>query len=119
VYVRPFPGAGEKFVISNGGGTEPVWARSGRELFFRNGDRFMAVDVGAGSAFSAGRPRLMFTMHTQSSLGRTSYDVSPDGQTFVMTDSGEEDRAAEQVMLLQNWFDELKRLTSSTAAGSN
>jgi len=119
VYVRPFPGAGEKFVISNGGGTEPVWARSGRELFFRNGDRFMVVDVGTGSAFSAGRPRLMFTMHTQSSLGRTSYDVSPDGQTFVMTDSGEEDRAAEQVMLLQNWFGELKRLTSSTSAGSN
>jgi len=77
------------------------------------------VDVGTGSAFSAGRPRLMFTMHTQSSLGRTSYDVSPDGQTFVMTDSGEEDRAAEQVMLLQNWFGELKRLTSSTSAGSN
>ena len=60
----------------------------------------------------------MFTMRTQSSLGRDVVRRSPDGQTFVMTYSGEEDRAAEQVSL-ENWFDELKRLASSTGAGSN
>ena len=73
---------------------------------------FLRFVLRTGSTFSAGRPRLMFTMRTQNSLGRTSYDVSPDGQTFVMTDSGEEDRVAEQVMLLLNWFDELKRIAS-------
>ena len=110
VYVRPFPGPGERHVISAGGGSEPVWARNGRELFFRNGDRYMAVDIGTTPAFTASRPRLMFTMRTPNAPMRTGYDVSPDGQTFVMTDTGEDDRAAGQVMLLQNWFEELKRL---------
>jgi eukaryotic-like serine/threonine-protein kinase len=118
VYVRPFPHGGERYVVSNSGGSEPVWARNGRELFFRNGDRFMVVDVGSGPSFTASRPRLMFTMRTQNLLGRTSWDVSPDGQTFVMTDAGEEDRAAQQVMLLQNWFDELKRLVPATGGAS-
>jgi serine/threonine-protein kinase len=119
VYVRPFPGGGERYVISSSGGSEPVWARSGRELFFRSGDRFMVVDIGSGPAFTASRPRLMFTIRTQTSPGRTSYDVSPDGQTFVMTDAGEEERAAQQVTLLQNWFDELARLAPGPATRSN
>jgi WD40 repeat protein len=110
VYVRPFQNAGEKYVISNSGGSEPVWARSGRELFFKGGDRFMVVDISTTPKFSASRPRLLFTMRTQNTANRTDYDVSPDGQTFVMADSGEDDRAAQQVMLLQNWFNELKRL---------
>jgi eukaryotic-like serine/threonine-protein kinase len=117
VHVRPFSGAGERYVISNSGGTEPVWARNGRELFFRSGDRFMVVDVTTTPRFTASRPRLMFTLRALSSSGTTHYDVSPDGQTFVMMDSGEDERATEQVMLLQNWFDELKRVApvSSTA----
>jgi hypothetical protein len=64
-----------------------------------------------------GRGRLV--MRTPSLLGRTGYDVSPDGQTFVMTDAGEEERATQQVMLLQNWFSELTRLAPGTSAGSN
>jgi eukaryotic-like serine/threonine-protein kinase len=120
VHVRPFSNAGERFVISNSGGTQPVWARNGRELFFKNGDRFMVVDVTTTPTFTASRPRLMFTMRTQNSgVGRTDYDVSPDGQTFVMTDSGEDDRATEQVMLLQNWFGELTRLVPGAAVASN
>jgi hypothetical protein len=116
--VRPFPGAGEKYVISNTGGAEPVWAKNGRELFFRNGDRFMVVDISTTPTFTASRPRLMFTVRSQNSVRRTEYDVSPDGRTFVMTDAGEDEGTAEQVMLLQNWFDELKRLAPG-ATGSN
>jgi serine/threonine-protein kinase len=115
VYVRPFPGPGERHVISAGGGTEPVWARNGRELFFRNGDRYMVVDISTIPTFTASRPRLMFTVRTPNAPGRTGYDVSPDGQTFVMTDPGEDERAAGQVMLLQNWFEELKRLAPTPA----
>ena len=61
VYVRPFPGPGEKHRVSTDGGTEPVWARSGRELFFRSGNRMMAVDVATTRTFGASRPRLLFT----------------------------------------------------------
>ncbi len=45
IYVQPFPGPGGKWQISNGGGIEPVWAKNGRELFYRNGDRMMDVEI--------------------------------------------------------------------------
>src|SRR5262249_40907867 len=66
VYVRPFPGRGGRLQISTQGGLEPVWSRNGRELFYRNGDRMMAVEVSSrrdnnGALPSGfGSPRLLF-----------------------------------------------------------
>ena len=54
VYVVPYPGPGRKVTVSNQGGTEPRWARNGRELFYRNGDQMMAVDIQTTPAFRAG-----------------------------------------------------------------
>ena len=51
VYVAPYPGPGGKVLVSNDGGTEPRWARNGRELFYRNGERMMAVDIQTTPAF--------------------------------------------------------------------
>jgi Tol biopolymer transport system component len=110
VYVRPYPGPGEKYSISTGGGSEPVWAHSGRELFFRNGDEIMAVDIRTTPTFSASRPRLLFTGGFARMAGHTNYDVSPDDQNFVMVNTGEEERVASQITVITNWFDELKRL---------
>jgi serine/threonine-protein kinase len=110
VYVRPYPGPGEKYPISTAGGSEPVWAHNGRELFFRNGDQMMVVDIGAGRSFTTSRPRLLFTGDFARTQNRMSYDVSPDGQSFVMLNSGEEDRAATQITVVMNWQEELKRL---------
>jgi len=56
VYVQPYPGPGGKWQISTEGGVEPVWARNGRELFYRNGDQMMAVEITTDPIFSAGRP---------------------------------------------------------------
>ena len=109
VYVRPFPGPGEKIPISIAGGSEPAWDRHGRELFFRNGDQMMVVPVTTQPTFSAERPRLLFTGPFVRTAGRISYDVAPDAESFVMLDSGEESGAATQVDVLINWFDELKR----------
>jgi len=109
VYVRPYPGPGEKYPISTAGGSEPVWAHNGRELFFRNGDQMMVVDIGVGPSFKTSRPRVLFTF-ARSASGYTSYDVSPDGQSFVKLNSGEEDRAATQITVVMNWQEELKRL---------
>jgi hypothetical protein len=78
----------------------------------------MVVDVTTTPAFKASRPRLMFTLRTQNAAAITNYDVSPDGQTFVTMDSGEDERATQQVMLLQNWFDELKRLAPTGASAA-
>jgi serine/threonine-protein kinase len=109
VYVRPFPGPGEKYPISVGGGSEPVWDRRGRELYFRSGDQMLVVAVNTQPTFSAGRPRLLFTGPYVRSAGRTNYDISPGGESFVMLDSGQESGAATQVNVLLNWFEELKQ----------
>ena len=60
IYVQPYPGPGGKLQISTEGGTEPVWNRSGRELFYRNGDKMMAVDIATQPDFAAGKPRMLF-----------------------------------------------------------
>src|SRR5262245_50213828 len=56
VYVQPFPGPGGKIQISTDAGNWPRWARNGRELFYRNGDKMMAVEIDTKPAFRAGRP---------------------------------------------------------------
>jgi serine/threonine-protein kinase len=117
VYVRPFPGHGERVPISTQGGLEPVWSRNGRELFYRSGDRMMAVEISSQrdssgafpSGFSAGIPRLLFEGHYQySGLVSSDYDVSPDGQRFLMVQpSGPEQTT--QIRVVLNWFTELQQ----------
>ena len=84
VYVQPITGGGAKVPISTEGGTEPVWNRNGRELFYLSGDRLMAVDVSAGSRFSVTRQRLLFeggfdTVVADAVHIAHQYDVTPDG----------------------------------------
>jgi Tol biopolymer transport system component len=86
VYVRPFPGPGAPSTISTEGGVEPRWARSGRELFYRSGNKMMAVNIGDGSGFVASAPTTLFEGRFEmKGYGGSSanYDVSPDGR-FVM-----------------------------------
>ncbi len=114
VYAIPFPGPGGKLQISTEGGTEPMWSRDGRELFYRNGAKMMAVDVSAG-ADSAGKPTLLFEgrYDLKDGPGASNYDVTPDGQGFVMIrtpESSEEISGTTQVTLVLNWFEELKQL---------
>jgi hypothetical protein len=80
--VQPYPGPGSRWQISTDGGGGSVWNRDGRELFYRNGDKVMAVDVSTEPSFSAGEPRMLFEgPNTSSSSWLSSfYDVSPDGQ---------------------------------------
>ncbi len=78
VFVRPFPGPGPKWQISTDGGSEPRWSRSGRELFYREGDKIMIVDVETRPAFHPSRPRTLFEAKFL-----FSYDVAPDGR-FLM-----------------------------------
>jgi hypothetical protein len=60
--------------------------------------------------FRASRPRLLFTWTYERSATRANYDVAPDGESFVMLNSGEGARAATQINVLSNWFEELRRL---------
>ena len=112
VYVVPFPNAGDgKWVVSNGGGSEPVWAHSGRELFYRRGqDEMMAVQVETEPTFSAGESNVLFSAtEFQSSPFHPQYDVSLDSERFIMIRRLDSD-AAGKLIWVQNFFEELKRL---------
>jgi serine/threonine-protein kinase len=111
VYVRPYPGPGSKWQISTGGGMEAVWNPNGRELFYRNGNKMMAVDIMTQPDFSSGKPKVLFEgpyVPTPTSL--PNYDVSPDGQRFLMLKAVEQQQAATQIHVILNWDQELKRL---------
>ncbi len=108
VYVKPYPGQGGIVPISTDGGLEPVWARSGKELFYRSGDQMMVVSVQADTLFRAEKPRLLFEgSYRDNFTGVTSnYDITADGQQFVMV----KEEGTSQINVVLNWFEELKRL---------
>jgi eukaryotic-like serine/threonine-protein kinase len=111
IYVQPYPGPGGKWQISTEGGTEPVWNPNGRELFYRSGDKMMAVDISTQPGFAAGKPRMLFEGRYESPpFPIANYDVSPDGQRFLMLKPSELEQAAQtQINLVLNWFEELKQ----------
>jgi Tol biopolymer transport system component len=112
IYVQPYPGPGGKWQISTEGGTEPVWNPNGRELFYRSGNiKMMAVDIATQPSFAAGTPRMLFEgQYLQTSATAPYYDVSPDGQRFLMLKPVEQvDAAPTQINVVLNWFEELKQ----------
>ena len=108
VYVRPFPTDGNETAISVDGGTEPRWAEQTGELFFRRGQRMMVADVRTDGDFVFSEPRLLFEANYAVS-DAVNYDVSPDGQQFVMIETDPQGDGR-RVEVVQNWFEELKRL---------
>ena len=116
VYVQAFPGPGLKLQVSKDGGTDPTWRRTGGELYYRSGDKMMAVSVTTSPEFKAAAPRLLwvgaYSSGTGSSCGMpgvasSSYDVSADGQRFLMV---REDLPADasRIVVVLNWAEELK-----------
>jgi serine/threonine-protein kinase len=110
VYVRPYPGPGGKWQISTEGGTEPVWNPDGRELFYRMENRMMAVPVTLQPGFSADKPKVLFEgPWLPTPITQPNYDVSRDGQRFLMLKPADEDQGARQIVVVQNWLEELKK----------
>ena len=116
IYVRPFPNVGGgQSLVSTSGGTKPLWARNGKELFYVGADgALLRVPVQAsGATWNAGTPMKLFDgrYFSADTFGRT-YDVSPDGQRFLMikapgTGTG---GAPAAMIVVQHWTEELKRL---------
>ena len=109
VHVVPFPDAsGAKWLVSTGGGAEPVWSRDGRELFYRNrqGD-VVAVPVETETTFSAGTARTLFSaLGYRAHVNHRQYDVTPDGERFIMLRPVGND--ASQWILAENFVEELR-----------
>ena len=107
VYVRPFPGPGGKWQISNGGGGRVLWSRNGRELFYSVPSGINVVDYKVqGDTFVVGQARAWL----QKQLPNAP-DLAPDGKRFVVAmeaDAGEQ-KASTHAVFLFNFFDELRR----------
>ena len=113
VYVRPYPpDPSEEHTISTDGGRGPAWSRDGRELFYQNGKQMMVVAVESGESFRALPPQLLFVgdyAQPNPNGSTAQYDVSQDGR-FLMMKTTDEGPPSDQLVLVQNWFEELKRL---------
>jgi serine/threonine-protein kinase len=111
VYVRPYPDVeAGKEPVSTGGGHSPVWSPDGSELFYLNGRAMIGVDVHTGADFRAGSPRVLFEGDFLQEDSR-HYSIHPDGESFVMVSTSKESSSQTgELIVVQNWFEELKRL---------
>ena len=111
VYVRPFPGPGGKIQVSVDGGSEPVWSRNGRELYYRRGDQMLVVAMGSDPGVAPGSPRALFSgEYLRSDTGGAGYDVAADGR-FLMIQPVAPEPPPTSIAVVLNWFDELTRRT--------
>jgi hypothetical protein len=112
VYVRAFPGPGMKQQVSSEGGREPLWARNGIQLFYRRLDQVWVVDVRTDGGFAMSKPRLLFEKPGYGSGSPIrAYDLSLDSQRFLMVkEENRKPTPVTEMILVQNWFEELKRL---------
>ena len=114
IYVRRYPGLDSRAQVSSDGGTRPVWARNGRELFYLKMDgTMMAVPVepSDGSSFVTGPAKALFRGQYYTLQAGRSYDVSADGKRFLLIkDAAPRAAAALQLVVVLHWSEELRRL---------
>jgi len=112
VYVSPFLNGNGKWQVSSAGGQEPKWRQDGKELFYLSADgKMMAAAVKTGASFEASSPVALFQTHRRqpvSSQDVFSYDVSGDGQKFLILTKVDEANAAPLSVLL-NWASEMEK----------
>jgi len=112
VFVSPFPNANSKWKVSRSGGEQPKWRRDGKELFYFSGEgKMMSVSVKTGSNFEAGTPVALFQTHTRqpiSSMDLFSYDLTVDGQKFLINARVDEPSSAPLSIIL-NWASEIEK----------
>ena len=117
VYVQAFPGPGPKVQISNAGGFDPVWPRSGGELYYRSGKKMMAASISLSPELRASAPRLLWEGNYSDGVGSScgmpgvsssNYDITPDGQRFLMVRDEDLSVVGTRVVVILNWAEELR-----------
>ncbi len=111
VYVEPYPGPGAKILVSSGGGREPQWSRDGGEIFYRVGTAMMSVPVQTEPMFVARQPRRLFEgpYIREPISAHPTYDVSPDGQRFLMVKTVVPGVVARRLQIVFGWLEDVKR----------
>jgi serine/threonine-protein kinase len=123
IYVRPFPGPGRKVTISSAGGDHPVWSPKGKELFYRTPDRrLMVVRYStAEDSFQAEKPHVWSEgVAPNNGLGIENnsipFDIDADGKRFaIIKPDSPSTTKFDKVVLIFNFFDELRRMTSASS----
>ena len=112
IFVQPFTGPGGRRQISTDGGRSPRWSLNGDEIFYHDRARqaIMAVPVSTEPELEVGAPQLLFEWPLGLGLSR-DWDVSPDGQRFVVLGSSDtEGEQRQRINFVLNWFEEVQRL---------
>ena len=109
VYVRPFPEGGSRTTVSNNEGRQVRWSRGGKELFYVEGGTLMAVPVEASPQFSVGSVTRLFE-HASLAAGLfiAQYDVSADGERFLLAEPVGAETQQPSIRIVENWFTEFK-----------
>ena len=115
VYVQSFPDPGSKYLVSAGGGRDPLWSPDGAQLFYLQnlfaGSQVVAVDVQTTPTFTLGKTTRLPIQGILSTNAR-GYDITPDGKSFlVMFPVSQDDPARtahDEVHVVLNWAEELK-----------
>ena len=109
VFVADASGTGRVWAVSVGEGAEPDWSRDGREIYYRKGRQFYAVDVQTRPHFRAGRPRLLFEAQLDEGFASMpNYDVTPDGSRFVAVQSPQGNAPLLELVYVPDWLGELR-----------
>ncbi|MFQ5676839.1 MAG: hypothetical protein ACE5G1_13160, partial [bacterium] len=108
IYVEPYPPTGESVQVSTEGGEGSVWSQNTNELFYRNDRKWMAVSFKTSPSLSFEAPRVLFEGNYLNIAG-VDYDVSPDGQRFLLLKPIEASSPRMQLNVVTNWFSELRR----------
>jgi Tol biopolymer transport system component len=106
LYVQPYPGPGEKYRVSTEGASEPIWV--GRELLYRDGERFFSVTVTSLNPFRAEPPRLLFSSSYRNDGPVRGWDASRDGRFLLLKPEGSGVFPVNQLNVVLNWTEELK-----------
>jgi serine/threonine-protein kinase len=109
VYIRQFPQGGGKWVVSTGEGYGPHWAPDGKTLYYYTPGKLLSVPIQIAPSLVVGKPQVIVNGYQQKSVDSgLMYDISPDGQWFVVAQSKDDESNFRQIHLIINWFDEIQ-----------
>lgn len=120
IYVAPFPGPGGRWQVSTDGGIEPRWSKTGHELFYIRPTSMMVVTYSVDKgAFQPGKPQKGFEDRFEIRSPFLSYDVSADGQDFVVIRSSRAQTTSNnQPTFVVNWLDDVRRQVAAGQSNS-
>jgi len=112
IYVKPYPGPGARVAVSPEGGREPLWSPDGKELYYRQKGRMMAVQIETESDFKVVSIEPLFDDVYYSCIMFKTCDIGPDGRFLMLADPHASEQS--QIRVVLHWQDLLQRRSPQT-----